>query len=163
MLKRLIGPLAVISLSLFACGNEEADSPNEETAESTESTVASPDEIMNQITESSSEDERPSVSLDFNTGVEWTDEGYTALLSEDGSYAVTGYIEGGDKLFLVQDGEVMEEIPLTDTLDFEYTMEGGLSENQVYYFVADDRLEVGQTDVNLDDADRAEKVTFAVE
>lgn len=163
MLKRLIGPLTVVSLALFACGNEEADNANEETAESTESSVASPDEIMNQITESSSEDERPSVSLDFNTGVEWTDEGYTALPAEDGSYAVTGYIEGGDKLFLVQDGEVMEEIPLTDTLDFEYTMEGGLSENQVYYFVADNRLEVGQTDVNLDDADRAEKVTFAKE
>lgn len=162
MLKKLIGPLAVISLSLFACGNEETVDTTEEASESTESTVASPDEIMSQITESSSEDERPSVSLDFNSGVEWTDEGYTSYPSEDNSYSVTGYIEGGDKLFLVQDGEVLEEITLSENLDFEYAMEP-ISETQVFYLVADDRLEVGQTDVNLDEVDRAEKVTFAVE
>lgn len=162
MLKKLIGPLAVISLSLFACSNEDNTDTTEEVSESTESTVASPDEIMNQITESSSENERPSVALDFSSGAEWTDEGYTTYPSEDGNYLVTGYLEGGDKLFLVQDGEVLEEIALSETLDFEYTMEA-IPETQVYYFVADDRLEVGQTDVNLDEVDRAEKITFAVE
>lgn len=162
MSKKLIGLLAVISLSLFACGNEEVDDTTEEVSESTESTVASPDEIMNQITEGSSEDERPTVALDFSSGAEWTDEGYTSFPSEDGSYLVTGYLEGGDKLFLVQDGEVVEEVALSEGLDFEYAMEP-ISETQVYYFVADNRLEVGQTDVNLDEADRAEKITFAVE
>ena len=162
MLKKLIGPLAVISLSLFACGNEEATDTTEEVSESTESTIASPDEIMNQITEGSSEDERPTVALDFSSGAEWTDEGYTSFPSEDGSYLVTGYLEGGDKLFLVQDDEVLEEVALSEGLDFEYTMEP-ISETQVYYFVADNRLEVGQTDVNLDETDRAEKITFAVE
>ena len=162
MLKKLIGPLAVISLSLFACSNEEANDTTEEISESTESTVASPDEIMNQITESSSEDGRPSVALDFSSGAEWTDEGYTSYPTEDGSYLVSGYLEGGDKLFLVQDGEVLEEVALSESLDFEYTMEA-IPETQVYYFVADNRLEVGQTDVNLDEVDRAEKITFAVE
>ncbi|MBM6614791.1 hypothetical protein JTF06_07795 [Desemzia sp. RIT804] len=155
MLKKLIGPLAVISLSLFACGNEE-------TSESPGSTIASPDEIMSQIIEGSSEDERPSVSLDFNSGVEWTDEGYTSYPSEDNSYLVNGYIEGGDKLFLVQDGEVLEEIMLSENLDFEYAMEP-ISETQVFYLVADNRLKVGQTDVDLDEVDRVEKITFAVE
>ncbi|MFL2101568.1 hypothetical protein [Mycobacteroides abscessus] len=162
MLKKLMGPLAVISLALFACGNEEADNTTDDVSESSDSTVASPDEIMNQITESSSADERSSVALDFSSGVEWMDAGYTSSPSEDGSYLVTGYLEGGDKLFLVQDGEVLEEVALSDSLDFEYAMEP-ITETQVYYFVADNRLEVGQTDVNLDEVDRAEKITFAVE
>lgn len=162
MLKRMIGPLAVMSLSLFACGNEEADVTKEDISQTSDSTTATPDEIMKQITENDSKDERPTVNLDFSSGVEWTDEGYTSFPTDDGSHLVTGYLEGGDKLFLVQDGTVLEEITLSETLDFEYAVEP-VSQTQVYYFVADNRLEVGQTDVNLDEIDRAEKITFAVE
>lgn len=155
MLKKLVVPLAVVFVFLGACSTEVSQ-------ENTDTTVAGPDEIMKQISENTEEDVRSSVALDFNTGVEWTEEGYTAYPAEDGTYTVTGYIEGTDKLFLVQNNEVVEEIPLSNTLDFEYTLDS-LSETQVFYLVADNRLVVGQTDIDLEETDRAEKVTFAVE
>lgn len=69
---------------------------------------------------------------------------------------VTGYIEGTDKLFLVHNNEVIKEITLSATLD-------SLFEIQFFCLVADNRLYISQTNIDLLVTVRAEKVTFAVE
>lgn len=63
LLKKLVVPLAIVSFSLFACSTDMSQ-------ESPGSSVANPNEIMNQIAENDNVNERPIVSLDFNPRVE---------------------------------------------------------------------------------------------
>lgn len=174
-MKKLIGPLAVVSLALFGCGQGAQDTADTSQTDTTEveqtdtsaaqsSSVKSPDEILADIEEdgANEEDERPTIGLDFSSGVQWEGSGYVAV-PEEGTITITGNVTGEDALlFLVQDSEVVEEIELNEAGDFEYTTEAP-SEETTYYFVADNRLEVGQTDVNVEEADRAEDVVFRAE
>lgn len=164
-MKKLVGPITIVSLALFGCGQggeEPADTTQTEESGAQSSSVQSPNEIIAGIQENgASEDDRPSVSLDFSSGVQWEGSSYVAV-PESGTITIAGYIEGGDALFLVKDGEVLEEIELNEAGEFEYSAEAP-SEETVYHFVADNRLEVGQTDVNVDETDRAEEIVFRAE
>lgn len=101
---------------------------------------------------------RPSVQLGMNSGVVWKDGGYKAALT-DGKADLAGDTSS-DKLFVVKDGEVVEEIPLEEG-SFTYTAEA--ADGDVLTLVADDRLEVGETDVDMAEVDRAEEITFVAE
>lgn len=173
MFKKLIGPVTVLSLALFGCGQAEetADTTQTDTTEVTQndtsqaesSSVQDPNDIIAGIKEDSgSEDERPAVELDFSSGVAWEESSYAATPA-DGTITITGNVLAEDpKLFLVQDGEVTEEITLNEAGEFEYTTEAP-AEDTTVYFVADNRLEVGQTDVNVEEADRAEEIVLKSE
>lgn len=168
MKKKLIGTMAFMSLALAGCGNDSGEKPADTTSKADTTEVTSnadsgrkdPNDVINSIKEDiKNSDARPSVELGMNSGVEWKDGGYQAAL-KDGKATVTGDTTG-EKVFVVKDGEVTEEIDLGEGGAFEYETEA--KDGDVLYLVADDRLEVGQKDVDLEDTDRAEKITYVAE
>src|SRR5690625_1572285 len=164
MNKKLISTLAVVSLALVGCGTddttEQADTTAEVSTESSNGDRRSPEEIIGGIKENSGNgEERPSVGLDLAGGVQWGDGGYEAPLT-DGSATVAGTVEGGERLFVIENGEVTEEVEL-EAGSFEYTTEREAGET--IHLAADDRLEVGQTDVDMENIDRVEEIEFVQE
>lgn len=167
MNKKLFGTLAVVSLALFGCGNDDNAKKEDTTAQTTESSAGtetkgehkSPNDIIEGIKkDSGSEDDRPSVQLGLDSGVQWQDGGYKAALT-DGKAAISGDTTS-EKLFVVKDGEVVDEVPLENG-GFSYELEG--KDGDVVNLVADDRLEKDQKDVDLENADRVEEITLVEE
>jgi len=167
MNKKLFGTLAVVSLALFGCGNDDTAKKDTTAPASTESSAGtdnnrehkSANDIIEGIKNNSGDkDARPSIELGMNSGVQWKDGGYKAPL-EDGKATITGDTTG-EKVFIVKDGDVVEELPLENGA-FSYEAEG--KDGDVFYFVADDRLSEDDKDVDLEDADRAEEITLVEE
>ena len=116
-----------------------------------------PEDIIKGIKENSgNEESRPSVSLDLSSGIAWEDGGYKAQF-ENGSATIGGTVNGSDKLFVIDNGEVTEEVEIQEGA-FQYTTEKAAGDT--VHLAADDRLEVGQTDVDMDDLDRSEEIEF---
>ncbi len=159
--KMVVSTLALVSFALAGCGNngEESVDTTSNTEVSSSSTHKDPNDVINSIKDDIENKEgRPSVQLGMNSGVVWKDGGYKAALT-DGKADLAGDTSS-DKLFVVKDGEVVEEIPLEEG-SFTYTAEA--ADGDVLTLVADDRLEVGETDVDMAEVDRAEEITFVAE
>src|SRR5699024_6691977 len=100
MNKKLFGTLAVVSLALFGCGNNDTTEPADTAADTAsvsseaDSGHKDPNDVISGIKENMDNDEgRPSVQLGMNSGVEWKDGGYKAPL-KDGKATVTGDTTG---------------------------------------------------------------------
>lgn len=164
MNKKLYSLLAVTTLALVGCGTTDdvSDQADQAPVENNEEIASigdqrSPEDIIKGIKENSgNEDSRPSVSLDLSSGIAWEDGGYKAQL-ENGSATIGGTVDGSDKLFVIENGEVTEEVEIQEGT-FEYTTEKAAGDK--VHLAADDRLEVGQTDVDMDDLDRSEEIEF---
>ncbi|WP_027108017.1 hypothetical protein [Lacticigenium naphthae] len=167
MFKKLVGPLALVSLTLFACGEDTATEEGEDTTAqmdtsvTAESEVEDPNDIINKIKEDSENDEAPKPTLDFSSGVSWMEQGYTAVADESGNATITGYVENAESLYVIENGEVTEELELTDAGDFEY-VSAVLEEKQIYLAV-DESLEAGQTDIDIEGLSRVEPITLTTE
>lgn len=169
MNKKLVGTLAFVSLALAGCGNNADEKPvdttstadtTEVSSEATSNKHRDPNDVISGIKDDiANDDSRPAVELGMNSGVEWRDGGYKAPL-KDGKAEITGDTTS-EKVFVVKDGEVIEELKLEEGGSFSYETEA--SDGDVITLVADDRLEDGEKDVDMDEVDRAEEITFVNE
>ncbi|GEK91623.1 hypothetical protein [Alkalibacterium kapii] len=160
--KRILGLLAVSTLALTACGNDDtadveetAEDVAQETEDAVEETGDSAMDVINDI--DSDLDYTSSVGLEIIGGT-WSQDGYI-FTPTDGEATVNGKASPEDGVenvyaFVIEDGVVFEKPELTEN-EFTFTVSETDTEQKFQIGVSDEDLwEVG------DEADPEELVRY---